>query len=413
MDKKIKVIFAIAAVAVVGIMGYSKVSEKLNADPVITGIQAEFVGEVEPGGTLRRSMFDVKGITEGGKLVNINNFSSETTEAANNGSTCEIELESQGYKTTVIADITREPIFQKYIGYPEEESAIVTCYANGDLEFTGKGSITNFKGGFPWSEYEYSHVYIDETLEIDNIDNWFEGNENLVYCDNLPKNLKTMKKAFYGCSSLQKTPNYFHCSDLKIMDYAFSGCKNLTEIDIIPVNVTSVRYAFENCSKMQTPVNLSKTSNLNDVTGLHSGCINLREPTPIPDSVIYMNETYMNCINIKKAVPFPPNTQEAIATYSGDTGLLTGATIPESVLNYSKCYSNCIALNGNLEINSDTPDYSDVLSGATTNGDKLKLSGNCGNLLAIQKGANNKNIILEDPEAAAQQNERLNREKGA
>ena len=49
--------------------------------------------------------------------------------------------------------------------------------------------------------------------------------------------------------------------------------------------------------------------------------------------------------------------------------------------------------------------------GATTNGDKLSISGNCGNLLAIQKNASNSNIVMADPEAAAKQNERLNREK--
>ena len=82
MDGKIKIIIAVAAVAAIGMAGYSKLSGDLNQDPPITSLQAEFVGEVKPGQTFTRGMFDVRGVTESGKIVQLHEFSSETEAAA-------------------------------------------------------------------------------------------------------------------------------------------------------------------------------------------------------------------------------------------------------------------------------------------------------------------------------------------
>ena len=74
MDGKIKIIIAVAAVAAIGMAGYNKLAGDLNQDPPITSLQAEFVGEVKPGQTFTKRMFDVKGVTESGKVVQINDF---------------------------------------------------------------------------------------------------------------------------------------------------------------------------------------------------------------------------------------------------------------------------------------------------------------------------------------------------
>lgn len=411
MDGKIKIGIAIALAAGICITGYQAISDKLHKDPVITGLQAKFIGEVGPGESLSKKMFEVKGVTESGQLVPLSNFSSETGQAAENGDSCEVDIQAQGYSTTTIVNITREPVFTKNIGYPNEDSAVVTCYKNGDLEFSGSGEITNFSQTLPWSECVYTHVYIDEALKIENMDNWFANNKDLVYCSDLPKTVKTMKNTFRNCTALANTPDYFQCNNLKIMDYAFSGCTALQEVDSIPVNVTSMRYTFENCTTLQKPADLTKISALTDVSGMHSGCSALREATNIPDTVTAMDECYMGCINIKQAVAFPPSVQTIASAYQGDTALEVGATIPESVIDFTNVYNGCAALAGTLEINTDTDAFNGALLGATTNGDKLTISGNCGNLLAIQKNAGNGSITLADPEAAAQQNERMLREQ--
>ena len=101
MDNKVKAIIGVAILAV-GVIGFNTVSKELKKDPVVTGIEAEFVGKVAPGETFTKSMFSVQGVTDSGRLVKLNNFSSETEAAAMNGSTCEVEINSQGYTDTVI-----------------------------------------------------------------------------------------------------------------------------------------------------------------------------------------------------------------------------------------------------------------------------------------------------------------------
>ncbi len=54
MDNKIKAIIAVAVVAV-GMIGYTQISKEMNKDPEITGLQAEFVGKVGPGGSLSKT----------------------------------------------------------------------------------------------------------------------------------------------------------------------------------------------------------------------------------------------------------------------------------------------------------------------------------------------------------------------
>lgn len=120
MDNKIKAIIAVAVVAV-GMIGYTQISKEMNKDPEITGLQAEFVGKVGPGGSLSKNMFKVTGTTEAGKVVQINDFSSKTTTAAENGASCEVNIEAQGQSATVIVDITREPVLEENIGYPNEK----------------------------------------------------------------------------------------------------------------------------------------------------------------------------------------------------------------------------------------------------------------------------------------------------
>lgn len=426
MGSKVKYIALAAVVLTLGVVIYGKMFPG-DSSQDLTGIKAEFIGEVEPGGRYSRNMFDVRGVTTSGRMVKIDDFDvydpaaevdEETGErpplrAGSHGETCEVVIEAKGFSDTVTVTLTREATASKNIGYPTEEDATVTCYANGDLVFTGKGQVMNFGDTPPWEDCEYSHVYIDEALEVETMDGWFKGNEELVYCDSLPKTVKTMKETFSGCTQLEKAPEYFQCSELQIMDYAFSGCKSLKEVDVIPVSVSSTQFTFEGCTALQNPASLDKTSNLTNVTGMYSGCSSLREATPIPETVTAMDKVYMGCLNIKEPVKFPSNVQTISEAYSGCASMMTGTTVPESVSNMQKCFYGCSSLSGTLEINSDTDEFSGMFQGATTNGDHLALFGNSGNLLAIQKDSGNSSISLNDPAAAALQNERMIRERAA
>ena len=59
MDNKVKAIIGVAILAV-GVIGFNTVSKELKKDPVVTGIEAEFVGEVAQGRRLQKGCFPSK-----------------------------------------------------------------------------------------------------------------------------------------------------------------------------------------------------------------------------------------------------------------------------------------------------------------------------------------------------------------
>ena len=56
MDNKVKAIIGVAILAV-GVIGFNAVSKELKKDPVVTGIEAEFVGEVARGDVYKKDVF--------------------------------------------------------------------------------------------------------------------------------------------------------------------------------------------------------------------------------------------------------------------------------------------------------------------------------------------------------------------
>lgn len=404
--KKNKPIFLIIVVLLgVVILGDGMLG-KFSKDPSVTGIRAEFTGTVHPGEHLTPDMFTVKGVTADSRLVALKNFTVTGQKASANGGTCEATISAQGHETATIVHITREEVAALDIGYPYKEDVKVTFYSNGDLEFSGTGDVQNF-GEIPWSEYEYTHVFFDDNLSITKMDQWFKDSKTLTYISPLPKTVKSIKDMASGCIQLREAPEYFQCQDLKVMDNAFSGCKSMESVDVLPVNVTSAKYAFSGCVSLQNPCDMSKTSDLTDISGIHSDCTSLRNVPEIPETVAVMDESFKGCINVQYATKFPENVQSVRDAYANCTSMETAATIPERAKDISQCYAGCNALAGALEINTDTKNFTGVLRKAVTMGDTLTISGNSGNLLAIQQDSGNSNIILSDPEAAAQQHERM------
>lgn len=405
------IIFLIIIILAAVLLLRNVILSRVGRDPEITGLRAEFAGTIAPGESFSPDMFKVRGITEDSRLVVLKKYQIKDEKAALNGPSCEATITSQGYETTVVVPIDREEIASMSIGYPYKEDVKVTCYSNGDLEFSGNGDVQNFGLKVPWADYEYTHVYFDDNLTITKMDQWFKGNKELRYISALPKTVKSIKDLANGCEQLKAAPDYFQCKDLKIMDNAFSGCILLETIDVLPVSVTSARYAFSNCVSLQDPCDMTKTSDLTDISGIHAGCTSMRNAPEIPETVAYMDESFKGCINVPYATKFPDNVQSIRGAYAECTNLETASTVPEKAKDISQCYSGCSALSGTLEINTDTKSFNGFLRNSVTMGDTLSISGNSGNLLAIQQDSNSNNIILADPEAAARQNERMQAEE--
>lgn len=73
MDNKVKAIIGVAILAV-GVIGFNTVSKELKKDPVVTGIEAEFVGEVAPGETFTKRMFSCPRRNGSGSICKIKQF---------------------------------------------------------------------------------------------------------------------------------------------------------------------------------------------------------------------------------------------------------------------------------------------------------------------------------------------------
>lgn len=412
--KKIKNIYIIIGIVVivalaVVLQGVSSIRAK---DKPVVKISAEFVGKVPPKGIFTRGMFHVSGTTQDGLVVRIKNFTVSSQRADANGASCTVDVSSQGYTSTVVVPITRQEESFANIGYGDKDNVKVTFYKNGDLEFSGSGAVKNLGSSLPWAGLKYTHVYIDDTIDLTDIDNWFKGNKNLVYCSPLPKTVKTMRSAFKDDTALVETPEYFQCKNLKFMNDAFSGCTALESADTLPVNLKSASGTFTNCTTLTKVADMSKTSNLTDISNIYSGCSGLRETGNIPETVTNMSGAFQNCLNISSASMFPKAVKDISSAYSGCAMLASGMPIPESATDISNCYAGCSNLAGTLEINTDTPNFSGCLTNACTMGDTLLVSGNSGNLLEIVQNSGSDGVSLADAEAAAAQNARMVAEQG-
>ena len=405
-------VFAVMLIPVIGINIYQNYELKQLMSEPIDSIQCSYDGEIRPTDPVSRSRLNVTAITTSGTAYRASDFTIDLEEAPAHGGEFSLTVSYMGKDQQVKIPIERNKVVEYSIGYPQQDDVIATVYSNGDLEFTGKGNTLTFrKGDLPWEADEYSYVnFASSEITPSNIDYWFMDNEELEECRNIPNSIVSAKETFAGCEKLSATPDIFRCTELRVMDSMFKGCIALKDVDVIPVNVTSANEAFADCIGLIDPPDFSKATNLESVSGIFSGCESLISATYFPDSVLDMEDAFLGCSNIREAAPFPGKVENITAAYADCIALEKAASIPESVESCSRCYANCKSLYGKLEINTDTDDFINILSGSVENGKELRLHGNCGYLIEIQQAEGNRLIVLDDPQEAAKQAQRLQME---
>lgn len=377
-------------------------------------IECEFVGQVRPTEQVTRGMIRVTAQTPLGERYDVSDkYTVDVTQAPRNGSYFDVQVMYRGVTETLTIPVTRNPVVEYSIGYPNPQNVKATVYSNGDLVFTGEGETQDFsKDRIPWKADAYSYVEFEPGIEAKNIDNWFRGNKDLIECRNIPKTVESMRSTFEDDTGLVKAPDYFQCTSLRIMENTFKGCILLERADILPVNVVNADYLFSGCVSMEKAPDIMKANSLAQADGMFMGCTRLVHAPQLPNSVVTMKNCYSKCINIHKAAAFPVMAENIENCYEGCTSLEEASSIPESVIRYSGCFSGCRDLNGRLEINTDSANYSSVLNGAATAGKKLFLSGNSGYLIAIQHETKNPYVVLENIEESTRQASRLRTELG-
>lgn len=403
-------IFVLLAVIVIMIPDAYK-DWKYSKQPV-RGITCEFIGTVQPGEALSRSMIRVIAETTSGEFYDASKeYTLDIAQAPKNGSDFDVIVSYKGINKPLTIPITRTPVVEYSIGYPDYDDVKATVYSNGDLIITGEGEIRAFaKNNLPWNKDVYTYVDIAPTIEIRNMDYWFSENENLLECKTLPKTVESTVGTFQGCKMLKESPEYFQCTELRLTDNMFRDCVSLKKADTIPVSVISAVNMFSNCSSMETAPDVMKAGNLLYAAGMFSGCSKLVRPAQLPNSVISMPNCFSGCINLHSTSVFPVKIEDISGCYAGCKSLEEATPIPESVLNYAECFKGCRDLSGRLEINTDSSNFKSLLSGAVTTGKELRLSGNCGYLIDIQQSSKNRFIVLDDIDEATRQAKRLQAE---
>lgn len=360
----------------------------------LSAIEVRFVGKAVPGTELTRPMFEVNGQTQSGRVYRINDYDVDVKKVPAHGSDFEVTIIYQDFKKKIKVPITRKPLVEYSIGYPEPDSVKATVYTNGDLEFTGTGNTLKFsQSSIPWKSESYTHVYFKPGIEPANIDYWFYGNSELVYCDALPKSIESMRGTFRDADSLETAPEFFQCTELRVATECFSGCEALKKTDTAPINLVDADAMYRGCVSLTIPPDLMKSS-LTTINDMFRGCTGMTCAPEIPETVKEMENTFEGCENIYSATKFPELVENISGSYKGCTSLKDAARIPRSVLEYQGCYADCINLYGSVAIDTDTNKNSGVFAGAVQSGRKLTLTGASQNLVEIQQSSNNKMIVL-------------------
>ena len=150
------ILMSVIMVLFIAMKGYQAYQlNELKKQPT-SGIECEFIGSVVPSAELNRSMFAVNVITQSGLKYRVSDYQFDGKKAPETGGSFDVTITYGDYQKSVSVPITRSKIVEYSIGYPKQDDVLATVYANGDLEFTGKGNTLKFTGNkTPWAAESY------------------------------------------------------------------------------------------------------------------------------------------------------------------------------------------------------------------------------------------------------------------
>ena len=180
---------------------------------------------------------------------------------------------------------------------------------------------------------------------------------------NMPNGVTSMDGTFENCTSLQEISAI--PSSVIYMERTFLGCSSLKKMPNIPNGVTSMNGTFENCTSLQETSKIPSSVIYMERT--FSGCSSLKKMPIIPNIVSNMNGAFENCISLQEASDIPDSVTSMDSTFSGCTSLKTAPVIPKSVENIDYLFKDCSSLQGEIIINCQHQNCSDVLTGVNYN----------------------------------------------
>lgn len=167
---------------------------------------------------------------------------------------------------------------------------------NNTLTISGMGDTAAFDNPMevPWynDNTVIKNVVIEDTVEVTNMDFWFNGYENLISVQGIPDTVISMNGTFSACTSLETFEDF--PSDLENAEGMFNGCDNLQKISNMPDTIKNCHGMFMNCKSLVSIHHIPASAT--DCQSMFLGCMNLSQcPEVIPASAVNVSTMFSNC----------------------------------------------------------------------------------------------------------------------
>lgn len=366
--RPIVIVSLLFLVLLFGLKTYNYFQKIINSKYPIVSITASNNKVYRKGTKIEAKDFKVKAIHENGKetILTSSDVKLKNNIASSHGkyTTVTVELkEDSNITCDVKVENSRKKLVAFNCGNPNIEDVQAVLYSNGELCFEGSGNVLQYQeSDFPWinlsdveeidNEYEIESITFEDGVHPLSMDYWFQDLEYLTYVDPIPSSVESMQGTFYGCTSLETTPDYSKCNNLLNMKECFSGCVSLINGSVIPEKVKTIESTFEECTSMINAPDFSQANELENATSAFSGCTSLVNVI-LPANVKILDFTFMNCINLQQMPEIPESVVSMNSTFMDDTSLSTLTIIPVQVKDVSECFSGCTKISGMLWVDGN------------------------------------------------------------
>lgn len=346
-----------------------------NSSSPIVDMEVENDNEYKQSDKIENKDFVVKVKHENGNYTKLDKdeYSISTKKPSPIGKTTSITVTYKAdtsIKRIIDVKNERNKIVGFQCGYPNVKSVKAVLYSNGELCFEGNGDVLIFdNGNYPWfgydeeDDYPITAISFQDTVTPTNMNSWFNGLSDLEYVSIIPKSVKSMVSTFQDCESLKIAGDISKCVNLTNTSSAYTGCTSLIDAKSIPENVMLANNMFEGCTELQNSADVSKAKKLFNTTEMYSGCSKLTNAT-IPPNAQIIQGMFEECINLQKMPGIPNTVKNMNSTFSGNKSLTQLTNIPKSVMDISSCFENCEMASGNITVDADTSEFSNVFTGA-------------------------------------------------
>lgn len=294
----------------------------------------------------------------------------------------------------------REPLFYFSCGTPNIDDVHAVYYSNGELCFEGKGDVLQYTSStYPWKSYDGQDenpiisVSFSDGITPKNLDGWFSDMPTLVFVKNIPDTVESMWDTFANDTSLQYTPNWSECAELKNLKGTFYNCTALQSVTYqFPETVTNASNMFYGCTSLQQTPDFKVANSLENGTSMFEECSKLRTST-VPSNMRYMDAMFKNCINLRDMPEIPDTVVTMSESFSGCTSMESVTVIPEFVTNVSNCFNGCDKISGMLWVDANPESFDACFEGACV-ATTVDLQGNSEYLDVLANTGTEKNITV-------------------